>query len=82
MGARAGSAVTIWIDAAGAVTSPPDAWVAEAAVCVAVVNTCLGAGLLLLLSNGLARRALERRRLSDWDAEWQATGPLWTGRRT
>jgi hypothetical protein len=81
VGASAGSTMTIWVDAAGAVTSPPDTGVVDAAVCVAVVNTCLAAGLILLVSNGLARHALERRRLSEWDAEWRATGPLWTGRR-
>ena len=80
-GARAGSIVTIWVDAAGAVTSPPDTGVVDAAVAVAVVNTCLAAGLILLVSNGLARRALERRRLSEWDAEWRAIGPRWPGRR-
>lgn len=81
VGARAGSIVTIWVDAAGAVTSPPDTDVVDAAVAVAVVNTCLAAGLILLISNGLARRALQRRRLSEWDAEWRAIGPRWTGRR-
>jgi hypothetical protein len=81
VGARAGSLETIWVDASGGVTSPPDAGLVDAAVCVAIVNTCLGAGLIVLLSNGLARHILERRRMSDWDAEWQATGPLWSGRR-
>ncbi len=81
VGARAGSIVTIWVDAAGAVTGPPDTGVIDAAVAVAVVNTCLAAGLILLVSNWLARRALERRRLSEWDAEWRAIGPRWTGRR-
>ena len=61
VGAPAGSTVTIWVDAAGAVTSPPDTSVVDAAVAVAVVNTCLAAGLILLVTNGLARRALERR---------------------
>ena len=80
-GARAGSTETIWIDASGGVASGPEAGLADSAVCVAVVNTWLAAGLILLLFNGLARHFLERRRMSDWDAEWQATGPLWSGRR-
>jgi len=29
---------------------------------------------------GLARRALDRRRLVTWEAEWSRTGPQWTGR--
>ena len=81
IGARAGSTETIWIDASGAVAIGPDSGLVDAAICVAVVNTWLAAGLILMLSNGLARHLLERRRMSDWDAEWQATGPLWSGRR-
>jgi hypothetical protein len=81
VGARAGSTETIWIDASGGVATGPDPGLVDAAICVAVVNTCLAAGLILLVSNGLAKRFLEHRRMSDWDAEWQATGPLWSGRR-
>jgi hypothetical protein len=81
VGARAGSTETIWIDASGGFTTGPDPGLAGAAFCVAVVNTWLAAALTLLLCNGLARHFLERRRMSDWDAEWQATGPLWSGRR-
>lgn len=81
VGARAGSTETIWIDASGGVAVGPDPGLIDAAIWVAVVNTWLAAGLILLLSNGLVRHFLERRRMSDWDAEWQATGPLWSGRR-
>jgi hypothetical protein len=81
IGARAGSPETIWIGASGAVAIGPDTGLVDAAICVAVVNTWLAAGLILMLSNGLARHLLERRRMSDWDAEWQATGPRWSGRR-
>jgi hypothetical protein len=78
VGARAGSTETIWIDASGTATGPPpDGGVIAAAICVAVMNTCLTAGLLLLVSNGLARYVLERRRLSAWGAEWRAISPLW-----
>lgn len=82
-GARAGSTVTIWIDASGAVTSPPpDHRVIAGNVCIAVVVTCLVTGLLVLGANALARRALDRRRLRAWDAEWRTTGPLWSGHRS
>jgi hypothetical protein len=50
-------------------------------VCIAIVVTCLVAGLLLLGSNALARQALDRWRLNAWDADWRATGPLWSGHR-
>jgi hypothetical protein len=82
-GARAGSTVTIWVDASGAVTSPPpDHRVIAGNVCIAAVVTCLVTGLLVLGANALARRVLDRRRLRAWDAEWRATGPLWSGHRS
>jgi hypothetical protein len=82
-GAPAGSTVRVWIDASGAVTSPPpDHCTIAGDVCIATVVTCLVASMLLLGSNALARRALDRRRLRAWDAEWRATGPLWSGHRS
>ena len=79
--ARKGSTVRIWTDPVGAITDPPlghrdvvgDVW-------LAVTATCLVSGLVLLAAWALGRRALDRRRLSAWEAEWRACGPLWTGR--
>lgn len=82
-GARQGSTVRTWIDASGAVTNPPlDHRDIAGDVCIAVVATCLVSWLVLLLSGMLARRALNRRRLSAWEAEWRAFGPLWSGHRS
>ncbi len=36
--------------------------------------------LRLILVILLGRRVLDRRRLSAWEAEWRASGPLWNGR--
>jgi hypothetical protein len=81
-GARQGSTVRIWIDSTGAVTSPPmDHRDVAGAVCLAVVGTCLVSWLVLMVAGILARRTLDRRRLNAWDAEWRASGPLWSGRR-
>ena len=81
-GARAGSTVTIWINASGALASPPpDHRDIAGNVTVAAVTVGLLASLLVLGTNALSRRALDRRRLNAWDAEWRATGPRWTGRR-
>jgi hypothetical protein len=33
------------------------------------------------MPTALARRVLDRRRLRAWDAEWRATGPMWSGHR-
>ena len=82
-GARAGSTVTIWVDKSGAVASPPpDHRVIAGGVCIAVITISLVASLLLLASNAPAWRALERRRLAAWGAEWRAIGPLWSGRHS
>ena len=79
-GAHAGSTVKVWVDASGAVTSPPpDHRMIAGDVCIASIVACLVACLLVLGSNALARRVLDHRRLRAWDAEWRAAGPLWSG---
>jgi len=81
-GAHKGSTVQTWIDSAGAITNPPmDHRDIVGEVCLAVVATCLLSWLLLLVSGLLVRRAMNRRRLNAWEAEWRAMGPLWSGRR-
>ena len=80
VGARAGSTVTVWVDASGAVTgAPPDHRAIASDVCLAALVTCLVTSLLVLGSSTLAHRALDRRRLRAWDAEWRAAGPMWSG---
>ena len=81
-GARAGSTVLVWIDASGRLTGPPLRPVQLAdRVVIAVVLTSFGMGVVLLATGVLARHLLDRRRLAAWDADWQATGPRWTGAR-
>jgi hypothetical protein len=78
-GARAGSTVTVWVGSSGALASPPpDHRDIAGIVTVAVVVTTVLTSVLLLESNALARRVLNRRRLNALDAEWRATGPMWT----
>jgi hypothetical protein len=80
-GTPAGGTVTVWVDASGAVAPPPpDHRDIAGDVTIAVVVTWMVASLLVMGSNALARRALDRRRLNAWDAEWRATGPLWSRR--
>ena len=81
-GARKGRPVRTRIDASGAVTSPPpDPRFIAGDVVVAVMVTCLVSMLVLVVSETLARRALDRRRMRAWEAEWRAIGPLWSGHR-
>ena len=82
-GARKGSTVRTWIDPSGAVTDPPlDHRVVVGNVWLAVMMTCLVSWVLLLAAGILARRALDRRRLRAWEAEWRASGPQWSGHRS
>ena len=82
-GARKGSTVRTWIDPSGAVTDPPlDNRVIVGDVWLAVVATLVVSGLLLLAAGALARRMFDWRRLRAWEAEWRASGPLWSGHRS
>jgi len=81
-GAHKASTVRIWIDPSGAATDPPLSHRdVTGQVCVAVMAACLVSLLVLLAAATLADRALERRRLNAWEAEWRAGEPLWSGRR-
>jgi hypothetical protein len=82
-GARKGSTVRTWIDPSGAITDPPqDHRIIVGYVWLAVMATWLLSSLLLLAAVTLARGALDRRRLSAWEAEWRASGPRWSGHRS
>ena len=82
-GARKGSTVRTWIGPSGAVTDPPlDHRVIRGDILMAVTATLLVSGLLLLGTAGLARRMLDRRRMRAWEAEWRASGPLWSRHRS
>jgi hypothetical protein len=80
-GTRAGTTVMVWTGSSGKLEGAPvrradvTIWETFAALAAAVlaVAAVATAGLL-------ARRALDRRRLAAWDAEWSRTGPQWTGR--
>lgn len=76
--AKAGSTVLIWTGPSGNPVTPlqpgqiPEQGELAAAVAVAVL------AVPLLLAAWTARRALNRRRLAAWEADWLATGPRWT----
>ena len=81
-GAHKGSTVRTWIGPSGALTDPPpDHRVIVGNVCIAVVATCVLSWLVLRVTWVLTCRALDRRRRRAWEAEWRASGPLWSGRR-
>jgi hypothetical protein len=83
VGARKGSTVQTWVDSSGAVTDPPlERRVIVGDVWLAVMATCLMSLLVLLVAGVLVRRVLDRQRLRAWEAEWRASGPLWSGHRS
>ncbi|MGA2831164.1 MAG: hypothetical protein ABSF03_34215 [Streptosporangiaceae bacterium] len=82
-GTRKGSKTTIWINVGGAITDPPAGHrdvMAEVAVTVMVTGIVLI--LLVLGTEAIVIHSLNRRRFGAWDAEWRATGPLWTNHWT
>lgn len=81
VGARAGSTVRVWTDQNGRLTGPPllrsqvRGWVFMVAVIAPVVLA-----LLLMITLGLSRQVLERRRMASWEQAWSAVEPHWTRR--
>ena len=81
-GVRTGATVTIWTGPAGQLTNAPlaQAEIAHQAF-FAGMMAVLGFSLLLGVTALVIRRILQRRRMAAWDAEWRATGPLWSNYR-
>jgi hypothetical protein len=81
-GSARGSAVTVWTDATGDLTSPPlqpsqvIGWAR-----VAAVGAIAAIGLLYLSVVVIVRRLLYRRRMAAWEAEWEVTARLWNRQR-
>jgi hypothetical protein len=77
-GSRAGTAVRIWVDAAGNSQGPPlTAGQVTARIVLVVVAVPLGVALCLRLAWCALRRLLDRRRLASWAREWSSLGPSW-----
>ena len=51
-------------------------------VFLAVSLVMLAAAFAVLGGGALAHRALQRRRMRAWDADWRAVAPRWTRPRT
>lgn len=80
-GTAAGTTVKIWVTRDGQITDPPllDSQI-SGQVALAEVGAVSGLAVVLLLAGLFARRSIDRRRMTAWDAEWRATGPRWTTR--
>jgi len=78
-GTRAGSAVRIWIDAAGKFQQPPlTLSQLSARIVLAAVGAPLAVALGMLLAWGGLRCLLDWRRMAAWDQSWSVVGRSWT----
>lgn len=79
---RAGDTATLWLDAHGNVTAPPPAS-DMATLAGAEMGFAAAAGVVLTAGGAwkVVRVCLDRRRLRQWDREWELVEPRWTGRR-
>jgi len=80
-GTVAGAKLQVWTDRTGDFTGAPlsDSQVAEQTTIARVTGVVAAAG-VLTLTGALTLWMINRRRMADWDADWQATGPRWTTR--
>jgi hypothetical protein len=80
-GTVAGAKLQVWTDRTGDFTGAPlsDSQVAEQTTVAQVTGVVAAAG-VLTLTGALTLWTINRRRMADWDADWQATGPRWTTR--
>ena len=80
--ARAGQHITIWVDGAGQPTVSPMPKIGAVLSAVTVGLAMPGfLALLLILAGCVVRLALNRRRLADWETEWNMVEPRWRSPR-
>lgn len=80
-GTVAGGKVQVWTDQAGGIAGAPltDSQVAEQTT-IAEGTAVVAAAAVLALAGALTRWTINKRRMANWDADWQVTGPRWTTR--
>ncbi|MBR8639043.1 hypothetical protein KEF29_06170 [Streptomyces tuirus] len=81
--AEAGTRVTVWTDRSGELVDAPLS-PTESMFQAAVTGLLAGAGAggAVWAAGRLARVRLDRRRLAEWDREWERVGPQWRKRMT
>jgi len=77
----AGATIQQWVTSDGQLTNAPmqDSQVSGIAYFAGAFGV-IALVILLVIIGMLARRALDKRRMAAWDAEWRVTGPRWTTR--
>ena len=81
-GSSQGGTVTVWVNQAGQLTGPPlqPEQVQGRVVLVEGAAMTAFAGAFIVIA-WVIRRALDKRRMAAWEAEWLANGPRWSSRR-
>lgn len=80
-GARTAAIVMVWTDNSGRLEGLPlqrDDVAARGAL--AALLAAVLAATVLAVTGIVVRRAVDKRRLAAWDADWSQVGPQWTGR--
>jgi hypothetical protein len=78
IGTPAGAEVPIWLDRSGNIVAAPRSHSDSGALgATAGLFIMLGSWLALWGAFRLVRIPLDRRRIREWDAEWQSTAPRW-----
>lgn len=77
-GTAAGDPVTVWTDLQGRLVTRPTT-AAQASLRAGLIGILVGstAALVPLAGGRLVSGRLERRRLDQWDTEWERVGPQW-----
>jgi hypothetical protein len=77
-----GTAIKLWIDQAGEMTSPPltPSQVADQGTLMALVAAAMTIAACLLAAVA-TRVAVNRRRMVAWTADWAVTAPMWNRQR-
>lgn len=80
-GTATGATIRVWTTSDGQLADPPlqGSQVTGQAYSAAAFSVVVLAALLAIIGR-LAGRALDKRRMAAWDAEWRVTGPRWTTR--
>ncbi|MFD4525736.1 hypothetical protein ACFWP7_17760 [Streptomyces sp. NPDC058470] len=81
-GTTEGTPVTVWTDPEGRLVTRP-ATASQAQLRASMVGVLIGLSVAAgpFVCGQLVRGRLERRRMDQWDEEWERFGPIW-GRRT
>jgi hypothetical protein len=76
-----GATVRVWVAHDGQLTDPPmqNDQVTDQAYFAGTFSV-IALAIVLASVGMLTRRALDKRRMTAWDAEWRTTGPRWTTR--